>query len=69
MAMKVRTAFGGIWTTNKIKDAVLEILSHITSPKQAYEEAVRLHESEENPYADYTPEELAEMERHEAVLG
>lgn len=51
----------------QIKDAVLEILSHITSPKQAYEEAVRLHESEENPYADYTPEELAEMERHEAV--
>lgn len=52
----------------QIKDAVLEILSRITSPKKAYEAAAKLHERGRNPGADYTPEELAEVERHEAAL-
>ena len=50
-----------------IKDTLLDILLRAPSPKKAYEEAMRLHEGETNPYESYTEEELAQMQRYEAA--
>lgn len=51
----------------QIKDAVLGVLSRVVSPRQAYEQAVKLHGQGKDPYADYTAEDFAEMEQHEAA--
>ena len=49
-----------------IKDAVLEVLSRIHSPRQAYNAAVRLHNDTPNPYDDMDEEDYARMQEYEA---
>ena len=49
-----------------IKDAVLDVLSRIHSPRQAYMAAAQLHQIEPHPYDDMTGEEYEQMQEYEA---
>ena len=52
-----------------IKDAVLDVLSRIHSPRQAYMAAAQLHQIEPHPYDDMTGEEYEQMQEHEARVA
>ena len=52
-----------------IKDAVLDVLSRIHSPRQAYMAAAQLHQIEPHPYDDMTGEEYEQMQAHEARVA
>ena len=52
-----------------IKDAVLNVLSRIHSPRQAYMAAAQLHQIEPHPYDDMTGEEYEQMQEHEARVA
>ena len=52
-----------------IKDAVLDVLSRIYSPRQAYITAAQLHQIEPPPYDDMTGEEYEQMQAHEARVA
>ncbi len=52
-----------------IKDAVLNVLSRIHSPRQAYMAATQLHQIEPHPYDDMTGEEYEQMQAHEARVA
>lgn len=49
-----------------IKDAVLDVLSRIHSPRQAYKAAVTLHNGEQQPYDNMDDEDYARMQEYEA---
>lgn len=49
-----------------IKDAVLDVLSRIHSPRQAYKAAATLHNGEQHPYDDMDDEDYARMQEYEA---
>lgn len=52
-----------------IKDAVLDVLSRIHSPRQAYMAAAQLHQIEPHPYDDMTGEEYEQMQAHETRVA
>lgn len=49
-----------------IKDAVLDVLSRIHSPRQAYKAAVTLHNGEQQPYDNMDDEDYTRMQEYEA---
>ena len=49
--------------------AVLDVLSRIHSPRQAYMAAAQLHQIEPHPYDDMTGEEYEQMQEHEARVA
>lgn len=68
---KSETDSGQGWDMDDItiKDAVLDILSRIHSPRQAYEAAAHLHDTKAHPYDDITAEEYAQIRAHEAHVA
>ena len=49
-----------------IKDTVLDVLSRIHSPRQAYKAAVTLHNGEQQPYDNMDDEDYTRMQEYEA---